>query len=118
MSREFEMLVRITGFESSRQKNIEKACCSEWPFEAENFSTETGANDTRILTTRAMDSLYAGESEEEFTDRLAMAIWKANQGYCEVEVQALYLEELPYEQHVREEDNYQRLMKKAANGGE
>jgi len=117
MSREYEMIVQVTAFESSRQKSIEKACCEEWPFEPEEFSVEKNGNNVPVLTARAADRLCGGETEEEFTDRLAIAIWKANQSYCEVEVQAFYLEDLPYEQHVREEDDYQRLIKENSQGG-
>lgn len=117
MSREYEMIVQVTAFESSRRKSIEKACCEEWPFEPEGFSVEKNGDNALVLMARAPGSLCGGESEEEFTDRLAIAIWKANQSYCEVEVQAFYLEDLPYEQHVREEDDYQRLMEKNSQGG-
>ena len=112
------MLVQVREFNPARLNQIEMACSAEWPFEADEFSVETGTNNTRVLTAKAFGTLCGGESDEEFTDRLAMAIWKANQGYCEVEVQALYLEDLPYEQHVREKEDYQRLMKIVANGGE
>lgn len=112
------MIVRITAFESSRQKSIEKACCEEWPFDPDGFSVDKNGDNVPVLTARAADRLCGGETEEEFTDRLAVAIWKANQGYCEVEVLAFYLEELPYEQHVREEDDYKKLMEKVSIGGE
>ena len=47
-----------------------------------------------------------GESEEEFAARVTHAVWKANGGYCEVEVTATYLEELPYTTHELDEDDY------------
>jgi len=64
----------------------------------------------------AEHSLAGGESEEEFTERLAVAIWRANGGFCEVVVSATFLENLPYEIHMLDEDDYERLMK--ANTGE
>ncbi len=41
-----------------------------------------------------------------------MAIWKANGAYCEVSVDATYMESLPYETHSLDEDDYKRLMEK------
>lgn len=110
MSRSYEMRVQVTDFKKSRLNRIEKACIEEWSFDSETFSVEVDSKNVRTLTGNGTDSLCGGESEEEFADRLARAVWKANGSYCEVEVQALYLEELPYEQHVREENDYKRLM--------
>jgi hypothetical protein len=118
VSRSYEMLIRITDFKKARLNRIEKACLAEWPCESEEFSVEVDSKGVRTLTGKGIESLCGGETEEEFTDRLARAVWKANGRYCEVEVQALYLEELPYERHVREEEDYQRLMKKGYRGGE
>lgn len=112
------MLITITDFKKARLNRIEKACLAEWPFDSEEFSVEVDSKGVRTLTGKGIESLCGGESEEEFTDRLARAVWKANGRCCEVEVQALYLEELPYERHVREEEDYQRLMKKGYRGGE
>jgi hypothetical protein len=113
MSRSYEMRIQITDFDESKLPKIEKACLAEWPFESEDFSIEVDAKTVRTLTGNGIGSLCGGEDEDEFSDRLAKAIWTANGRYCEVEVQALYLEELPYEHYVREEDDYQRLMGKA-----
>ena len=55
-------------------------------------------------------SFAGGETEEEFTERLAVAIWRANGGYCEVIVNATFLENLPYEIHTLDEDDYERLI--------
>ena len=45
------------------------------------------------LRASAQDWLAGGESEEQFTERLSVAIWRANGAYCEVSVDATYLEE-------------------------
>jgi hypothetical protein len=39
-----------------------------------------------------------------------VAIWRANGGYCEVVVNATYLEDLPYEIHTLDQTDYERLM--------
>jgi len=51
-----------------------------------------------------------GRSEEQFTERLSVAIWRANDGFCEVVVNATYLEELPYEIHSLDQTDYARLI--------
>lgn len=62
------------------------------------------------LTASAEGSLCGGESEEKFTERLSLAIWRANGAYCDVTVRATYLEELPYETHCLDEADYARLI--------
>lgn len=108
------MILKIKAFESSRQKSIEKACCEEWPFEPEAFSVEKNGDNLPVLTARAADRLCGGETEEDFADRIADAVWKANQGYAEVNVIATYLEDLPYEIHERRYQDYMKWKKKAA----
>ncbi len=44
--------------------------------------------------------------------RLAMAVFKANGGPCEIEVNATYLEELPYESYRFDRDEYRKMFKK------
>ena len=58
----------------------------------------------------AQGNLCGGESEEEFTERLSLAVWRANGGYCSVTVDATYLENLPYETHTLDEADYARLI--------
>lgn len=118
MSRSYELRVQIIDFDESRLPKIEKACLVEWPFESEEFSVEVDAKGGRTLTGNGIGSLCGGEDEDEFSDRLAKAVWVANERYCEVEVQALYLEELPYEHYDRGEEDYERLMGKTAKGEE
>jgi len=58
--------------------------------------------------------LGGGETEREFTERLSVAIWRANGAYCEVSVNATYLEELPSETYSLDEDDYARLIQGTA----
>ena len=66
-----------------------------------------------MLTASEEASLCGGESEEQFTERLSLAVWKANGEFCEVTINATYLENLPYEIHSLDEDDYERLMKRS-----
>ena len=105
MSRHYEMRVQIVGHRPENTAAIQEAAAQEWPF-VEWFDED------ETLTAWAEDNLYGGEREEEFTDRLAVAIWRANGAYCAVTVDATYLEELPFETHCLDEDDYARLLAK------
>ena len=62
------------------------------------------------LTASADDQLCGGETERQFAERLAKAIWTANGGPCEVEVRATYLEDPPHEEYSFDESDYERIM--------
>lgn len=111
MSRFYSMRVKIDKFDKNKRKQITKACADEWPFtDLDIFKADTDS----ILSGEAEGSLGGGETEEDFTDRIAGSIWKANQAYCPVTVTATYLEDLPYEIHERLYNDYRRIMKKKA----
>lgn len=60
------------------------------------------------------------ETDQEFAERLARAVWTANGGPCEVEVRSTYLEDLPHEDFVLDKADYERIMGQtvsAADGG-
>ena len=103
MSRAYEMSVTIAGYDLARIEKIKAAAGEEWPFQDWCDSGED-------LTASAEGQLCGGESEEEFTERLSLAIWKANGAYCAVTVDATYLESLPYETHCLDEADYARLI--------
>jgi len=112
MSRYYGMQVIIEGYATERQEDIINATSAEWAF---------GDWDVRNSTLEAygQDNLCGGETEEEFTDRIAAAVWKANEGHCRVEVRATYLEDLPHDHHERSEGDYARwLAEKHKSPGE
>jgi hypothetical protein len=104
MSRFYQMSVEVSGHDPAKVSQIQTAAQEEWPFE------EWWSSGDRKTSASAQDSLYGGESEEEFTERLSVAIWRANGSFCEVVVDATYLENLPYETHNLGEDDYTRLI--------
>jgi hypothetical protein len=110
MSRWYGMQVRIGGFPSAAIDQIKQAAESEWPFE-----DWTGDGQTGELSSYAEDKLCGGEEEAEFTERLALAIWQAAGAYCEVTVNATYLEDLPCESYSLDEDDYVRLIEGQAS---
>ena len=104
MSRNYRMAVIITGDKVDRNDAIMDAAGEEWSFD--NWYHHDGK-----LYGSGDGKLCGGETDDEFADRLAKAVWQANGACCEVEVYAVYLDELPYESYVRTEDDYTRLMK-------
>jgi len=103
MSRYYGMNVTISGHNPAFFEEIKVAAGEEWPFEEWSNSDEQ-------LTAYAEDNLCGGESEELFTERLSVAIWRTNGAYCDVTVDATYLETLPYETHCLNEADYSRLI--------
>ena len=103
MSRFYEMSVEVSEHDPAKMAQIQEAAEGEWPFD-DWF--DSGEN----LTASGQANLSGGETEEEFTERLSLAIWRANGGYCRVSVDATYLENLPYETHELEESDYARLI--------
>jgi hypothetical protein len=98
------MEVEIMDHDSKKSKAIRKAAANEWPF-AEWEKDEDG------LGCSAESSLCGGEREEEFAERLTVAIWRANGAYCDVLITASYLEiEPPSEEHHLDEGDYERLL--------
>ena len=109
MSRYYEMNVKIIGLNKDRQADIESAAEEEWPFSDWFFWKGTEAGDKVELSAGGRSSLSGGKAEEEFSQALCEAIWKANKAFCEVTVTATYLEELPYESYDFDEGDYQRF---------
>ena len=103
MSRLYEMAIEIRHFDVMCRDEIVEAARREWPFGLE------GSNNT-VIQGDGEDVLYGGESEEEFSERLAKAIWAANHGFCPVIVRATYLEDLPFEEYFFTEEKYEELM--------
>ena len=111
MSRFYGMSIKITGHDDKQAHAIFTAIKKEWDFQDEFLNDITAQeNEPRFLSAYGESYLGGGESEEQFTDRVALAVWKANGGYCHIQVEAIYLEELPYEIHTRDDDDYYQLM--------
>jgi hypothetical protein len=102
MSRYFSMFVRISGANPDRTEAVQNAAAGEWSFDAWHESSG-------ILTSGGDGQLGGGESDDEFSQRLAKAIWAANGGFCEVELHSTYLDDLPYESFNFDQNDYARL---------
>ncbi len=102
MSRYYEMTVTIRGNDPAKTEAIYDAATEEWEF---CDCRDDGAE----LCLRGGDYLYGGEGTEQFAERLATAVWKANRGYCVVEVKATWMDDLPCDFYCLDEDDYQQL---------
>lgn len=105
MSRRYGMTITLEGIECRKVRSVKRAANRQWPLEEWDYRSGT-------LSSYAESDLAGGETEEEFTDRIAAAVWGANRAYCAVHVDATYLEELPYESHMRDENDYKAWLKK------
>lgn len=108
MSRYYQMNVRISKYDASKKDAITAAADEEWDWEGwdqyHNHRTRV-----RNLYASGSDDLCGGETEEEFTRRLSLTVWKANGGFCIVEVHAISLEALPSNAHELTEEDYKKL---------
>lgn len=109
MSRTYEMDVLVRDVSLDQVELITAAAKEEWPF-SDWYRSHDGC-----LSASGVSTLGGGEAEEEFADRLAQAIWKAAGRCLEVSVNAYYLEDLPYETHVRGEEQYNLWKKEHQN---
>ena len=113
MSMHYGISVDIEEYDEKKVKLIKEAAENEWQFSEWTTFEREGVTALRACYTE--DNLCGGTSEEEFADILAQAVWRANGACCKVSVNATYLEELPCQTHVRNEEDYQRLNKPARN---
>jgi hypothetical protein len=111
MSRVYEMTVKISEYNSKKQKKIVAACMSEWPFRRGDFFEEAASVSAAglMLTATAEGNLGCGDTEGEFAGKLAKKIWKANGSFCAVNIRATYLEELPCEEYEFLEYDYEAM---------
>ena len=103
MSEYYSMNVQVSGHNPQMATAIKAAATKEWPF-------ADWEKEENKLVCMAGDSLYAGEGDDDFAERLTLAIWRANEAYCEVVVEATLMEDLPFEEYQLDEDDYKRLI--------
>ena len=93
MSRHYRMNITIRDYNKEKIPDITDAVEEIWE------EAETKYQDENELFYGAEGWLCGGEGEEEFTRRLAKAVFEANGAPCDVEVGAVYLDDLPCEIH-------------------
>jgi hypothetical protein len=109
MSRYYEMDIYVRDFDEEQEAQIETAIEENWNVESIELEHAT------TIWFNGKDSLFGGESEEEFTRRVSIAVWAANEGFCKVRVTATYLEDLPNNTHELTEENFKEMLEKEPN---
>jgi len=103
--------VSIEKPRSGRETAIAEALMGFWGFEDVD-TTPDG------LVSEAENNLTGGTTEEEFAREVALLVWGANQGFCEVTVNMTFLEELPSESYVfGSQAEYDKWLKSSGDGG-
>jgi hypothetical protein len=110
MSRYYEMSVEITGCDKNKVEEISEVLESLWTWDDWE---ESGLS---FIRKTGKDFLCGGMGEEEFAAKLARQVWKTNGAFCEVDVCATFLEELPFERYTFDEDEYEDILR--LTGGE
>lgn len=108
MSRFYNMNVEISGHDADKTAAIKDAATREWEFN--DWDVYDGK-----LTANADGSLCGGETEKQFAERLSVAVWAANGKFCNVSIDATYLENLPCETYSLDEDDFERLKAESGN---
>jgi len=103
MSRLYGMDLQVNGMRKKYADDVVKALQKEWEW-------DEAIRRKPSICIYGEGYLCGGESEEEFADRVCKAIWEANHGYCYVELRAIYLEDLPSEDYIFEEEDYEEMM--------
>lgn len=102
MARFYDMVIEISGIKKERKKRIQKAVEEKWTIDSCDFRR-------RNAFFSGQGNLSGGESEDEFAERMARTVWKANGGYCEVNIKATYLEEIPFQTYSFGKKDYKRF---------
>ncbi len=101
MSRTYEMIITISNYNPAKKNELIEACRNDWEIKDKDIWEESG----RLS---CFGRSYLVETEEEFVDHLAGEIWEANGGFCDVFVEATFLDDLPSGDHERGLQDYQK----------
>jgi hypothetical protein len=107
MSRYYGMRVIVSDHDKLKAEAIAAALAEEWPSFWEGLEN---CLDDDELSAYGEDRLCGGESEDEFSARIAKAVWTANGKYCSVYVGCTCLEDLPCERYNFNKDSYAEIM--------
>ena len=112
MSRRYDMDITVKGLkEKAHMALVDEAVTKNWNTSYDFLDPEEDAAGTWQFLTGGEGSLCGGETEEEFTGRIAEAIWEALGYYVSVTINAAYLEDLPCETLSMEEEEYAGYLK-------
>ncbi len=110
VSRYYDMSISIEGYQKEKQAKIVKAAQEMWP------GLDTLDQSARFMAADKGWVMFAGGEgslsggQKEFAQEFAQAIWQANQDFCRVEIEATYLDDLPFETYSFGEEDYQKTV--------
>ena len=110
--------ISVQGANPARATEIKEAAEAEWPFDADDWEPYGHPDDLTAFQASATGNLCAVLTEQELAHRLIRAIWTANGAYCEVEVSATRLEDMPYEDYRLDRDDFERMIGPTSGGRE
>ncbi len=110
MSLYYSIEIRVQGTNPTRATEIKEAAEAEWPFDADDWYPYEHPDNATAFQASATGKLCAALTEQELAHRLIRAIWEANGGYCEVEVLATCLENLPCETYQLGRNDFERMI--------
>jgi len=102
MSTAYQMKIILEKVKEEEEELLKEVVDKEWS--VDNCWFEDGH-----LYFVGEGSLYGGEGEEEFVDRISKALWLKLDRYVPIYVKAIYLENPPYEEYNKDEEDYAKL---------
>jgi hypothetical protein len=100
----YQITVTVTQYDHCLADVISEALRVEFPLKAHRDSC------IDIIYAIGDIFIFKGESELNFVDRIAAAVFSVNRGPCTVKVSTLCMDTLPYEHHTRDSQDFDRLM--------
>lgn len=108
MSRFYDMRITIYDPQPRNLRAVKRAVEAEFGDDETAWNDWDEADGRHLFEYTATDNLGAGGTEDSFANRVAHAVWDANDAFCEVVVSALCLEDLPREEHTRGKEEFER----------
>ena len=86
MSECFGVKIEAEGLNEGRLERVRDALCKEWDIEEDEIHFQPRPKRTASMVAVTAGGPGSMETEIEFTDRIAKAVWKANGRYCPVRI--------------------------------
>lgn len=86
MSEYFGVKIEVDGINEARIERIRDAVCKEWEFEEDEICFSPSRLRLARMLAISMGVPGGMETQREFAERMAAAVWNPNGGYCEVKV--------------------------------
>ena len=108
MSECFGVKIEAGGLNEARLEQLRDALCKEWDIEEDEINFMPQPKHTADMVAVTAGGPCAMETEIEFTDRIAQAVWHGNDRCCPVRIS------IGDDANIREfcERDYRRLMRR------